>query len=378
MKTVSINAFGCHPRHGSERGLGWIWVKALSNKFKIICYTEIDSKDEIEKFSEIPNVKFVYINISTIGRKAIYNQGNYFGYLFYCYYQWIVFFKGLFNARTDYYHHLNMIGYRVPGLFWLLSIIKNSHSIWGPIGGTNLIPFSAYRGYGFKTVFKSNLKNIVNVINIFMPNVLLANIFYNKRVFVQKNFLSTLMISSNYYPETFIRDQSTRERTREYDFAIVGKLTHRKNHILAFDSLINSNLEKSKIVVIGDGVLMQNLKRYTKLRGINVKFTGNLEREKVVEYLKNTKVLIIASVDEGTSHAVVEAISQGCRIAGYKIGGHSRFQDEHLKDVTFFDTYKELVIKLSASIRSAISSNITVNNLNYSPEEFGDQFYKVP
>lgn len=375
-KSVSVNAFGCNPSFGSERGLGWIWVKELSKKYKVVCYTELDSKSEIERNNFHKNIEFVYINVSKLGHRIIYNQGNYFGYVFYFYYQWVVFFISLTKPRTDFYHHLNMIGYRVTGLFWLTAFIKSSKSIWGPIGGTNIIPFCTYYRYGYSELLKSTIKNIINFINLLAPNVLIANFFYGRRIFVHRNFMTSLMRAKNFYPETFIRDFSNENKLRDIDFVIVGKIVPRKNHILALDAIRLAGFKTKSIYIIGDGPQKKIIEDYCKKNSFNVKFTGNIERNDVVKLLSRSKVLINASVDEGTSHAVIEGLGQNCKIAGFRIGGHVGFQSEFLEKVSFFDSYRTLQRNLAKSIVRSYNSKFKPINNIFSVSNFSDIYYR--
>lgn len=376
VKTISINAFGCNPDFGSERGLGWIWISALSKNYDIVCYTEEDSRESIERLGvDLYNVRFVYINISRFGHRIIYNQGNYLGYIFYVYYQWLVFVKAILRPRTDVYHHLNMIGFRIPGLFWLVAIIKRSKSIWGPIGGINLVPLRVYSEYGIRVLIKSNLKNLLNVTNIFLPNVILANLFYNRRVFVYHSVITKMMFAQRFYPETFMRDVSHQQQLKSIDFVIVGKFDYRKNHLLAIDALAHAGFTNKKVYFIGDGSYKRVIENHAKRANLNITFTGNIPREEVIKILADTKVLINASVDEGTSHAVIEALSQNCQIAGFKVGGHSNYQSTYLSDVDFFDSYNTLVSNLSKSIKNAFNSTTVSESKEFSALKFANSFY---
>lgn len=83
-------------------------------------------------------------------------------------------------------------------------------------------------------------------------------------------------------------------------------LKKRKN----IDKLILAckDTEGVELTVIGDGKLRKSLEKLDK----NVKFTGYLEHDKVLEEMRNSDIFILPSVGETFGMVYLEAMSQGC------------------------------------------------------------------
>ena len=76
------------------------------------------------------------------------------------------------------------------------------------------------------------------------------------------------------------------------------------------DKLIEAckRLEGFELTVIGDGKIRKNLEKLDK----NVKFTGRLSHDKVLEKMRDGDVFILPSVGETFGMVYLEAMSQGC------------------------------------------------------------------
>ena len=77
---VGAQMLGHSSEEGSEPGLGWEWLKALSDKrlFRITLITESEFKDELlaEK-DNLENVEFVFVSQPKFVRRMCWNQGTF-------------------------------------------------------------------------------------------------------------------------------------------------------------------------------------------------------------------------------------------------------------------------------------------------------------
>jgi L-malate glycosyltransferase len=78
------------------------------------------------------------------------------------------------------------------------------------------------------------------------------------------------------------------------------------------------NLPEFELTVIGEGYLMESLK---KIEAKNVKFFGNLSHEKILEEMKQSKIFILPSVQETFCTTYFEAMVSGCITVGIKDDG---------------------------------------------------------
>lgn len=74
---------------------------------------------------------------------------------------------------------------------------------------------------------------------------------------------------------------------------------------------------------LGDGVFKDEMTDYAKKIGISsfVSFVGNVSASKVIEYLKDSDIFVLASKTEGLPRALIEAMSMGLPCIGTKVGG---------------------------------------------------------
>lgn len=93
----------------------------------------------------------------------------------------------------------------------------------------------------------------------------------------------------------------------------VGRLTMQKGQIYLLEAIskIKDKFPHIKVLIVGDGPLMENLKNYTKSSGIseNVIFTGS--RRDVTALLSIMDIFVFPSLWEGLPNALIEAMAAG-------------------------------------------------------------------
>lgn len=119
-----------------------------------------------------------------------------------------------------------------------------------------------------------------------------------------------------------------REESNERRVLSVGRLVHRKG----FSQLIRAmrivcNHEKSvRLRIVGTGPDMSSLRRLTASLGLtgNIEFLGQVAEDELVTEYQNSELLVMPSVYEPCSMAVLEAMSCGTPVAMSPYGGVAR------------------------------------------------------
>lgn len=123
--------------------------------------------------------------------------------------------------------------------------------------------------------------------------------------------------------ERFIFDDNVRTRIRtelgvgcnDVLFGHVGTFSPPKNHefIIGLFEKIVKKLNKCKLVLVGDGILKEEIERSVKRRNLesNTVFTGNVENPE--HYLMAMDYLIFPSIFEGFPVTLIEAQATGLR-----------------------------------------------------------------
>ncbi len=95
-----------------------------------------------------------------------------------------------------------------------------------------------------------------------------------------------------------------------YKIIVVGRLVRQKDHMTLLKALKKlKNKINFFVLIIGKGVLEQNLKKYCFLNNLSkqIKFIGY--KKNIYPYLKWTNALVLSSIYEGSPNVLIEAIS---------------------------------------------------------------------
>lgn len=99
----------------------------------------------------------------------------------------------------------------------------------------------------------------------------------------------------------------------------IGRLIRRKG----FEYLIKAlkGIEDIELDIVGDGVLLNNLKQIAANNKIQVNFLGNRLHNEIVDLYQRSDFFILPSLNEGMSNAVLEAMACGLPIIVTDVGG---------------------------------------------------------
>lgn len=94
--------------------------------------------------------------------------------------------------------------------------------------------------------------------------------------------------------------------------------------LMAVKKLVASGEGKNiRFVMVGDGSLKEKLRDFCRLHGLQsaVTFTGVLPIEKVWEWMKKSKVLVLPSIREPSGAVLTEAMAYRCYCIAARVGG---------------------------------------------------------
>lgn len=105
----------------------------------------------------------------------------------------------------------------------------------------------------------------------------------------------------------------------------VAEFSKRKNQkflIESLKSLISEGYNNVKLLLLGDGVLLDDMKQYSKTLGIedNIIFKGYIKE--VCDYYQISDICVSSSRIEGLPFNIMEAMSTGLPVIASKIKGH--------------------------------------------------------
>ena len=203
------------------------------------------------------------------------------------------------------------------------------HGHMGSSAAVYLSIANSYNRYTITHSHSSNNKNIVYNIATYSLRYQAKFLFacsqdagisrYGKREWIKRQ---GIVLNNAIDVNRFIFSSVTRDRLRKIhncynDFVIgsVGRFLKVKNHQFIIDIFneLNKKNRSSKLILIGEGELKQDIERKVDKLGLTdyVIFLGNIDN--VNEYLSMMDVLLMPSLYEGLGIAVIEAQTSGLK-----------------------------------------------------------------
>ena len=328
---ILISAYGCSPILGSEPGMAWQFIKAISKFHKLWIITEKekfeeDIKEELEKKPELEErIKFYYIK-KTRHRtlRKIWPPSYYWFYK-----KWQ---KNAYKlARSlneevnfDLVHQLNMVGFREPGYLWKLDL----PFVWGPVGGMGLFPWRFLPCAGFPGAIYHVSRNIFNIFHtkfLIRPQKAAAHsrgALIAATSEMQEQMLHSWGEKSHYISEVGQTEKiadcfSVRDSDSSLRIAWSGQHTYSKALPLLLQALAKLNDKiRWNLDVLGQGTQTKTWKNLSQKLSIgsNCHWHGWIPKNRAIVLMNAAHVFIITSLKDLTSSVTLEALSNGIPI----------------------------------------------------------------
>jgi len=325
---VLVSAYACSPYRGSEYGVGWGWVEAISKYHDLWVLTAAHCKDEIEaellsrpqlqsriRFSYIPKRRFFLADVNG-SPTHLYNYTNHWQ-------------KAAYEAGKrlhkeigfDIVHQLTYVGFRVPGLLWKL----DAPFVWGPIGGLEqttwaLIP--ALGVHGALHFFARNLLNDWDRRFSQAPKLAFAKADGGviaattgiKKEIARFYGHDSIVISEIGLPP--VTRKAPVQRLPAEPLSLLWCGLHLPGKALPFLlsalRMLPADLNW-KLTIIGSGPCSAKWQRLAKVNGLadRCDWLGQVPRQTVLQNMQAAHALVITSVYDLTSTVLVEALANG-------------------------------------------------------------------
>jgi glycosyltransferase involved in cell wall biosynthesis len=343
---ILVSSFACGPNWGSEVGMGWNWVIHLAAHCKLIVITEKGFQEEIEKTVGSLQLnyqpEFHYIDIGEKGRELFWKQGTIQFYGHYTRWQknaYKLAQKLYVEKDVDLVHQLNLTGFREPGYLWQLS--NKIPVIWGPVGGFSQVPFGYILNFSLKNKVFYFIKNLIHYLQVHYHhrvrnafkhvNFVFADSSTTKKVVKKVYHVDAVLMNETggNFMEFYAHKQFCANKTMQLLW--VGKMQGRKALPIAIE--VVSKLKDKlplKLTVVGDGPDEEKCRELVTSLGLDetITFTGKIPNTKVKEMMREKDLLFFTSLNEGTPHVVLEALSNGLPVLCHDICGHGDIVDE--------------------------------------------------
>ncbi len=324
---ILVSAYACSPIRGSEPGMGWGFVEAISKHHDLWVITEKEKfESEIEaEFERRPELreclKFYYIAKTRYRILRKIWPPSY--YWFYKTWQ-----EKAFTLATelhkqigfDVIHQLNMVGFREPGCLWKL----DPPFVWGPIGGMGILPWRFLTNLGLNGFFHHLSKNVINLFEMrylqrprkaaSKAKTLIAATPDTHDAIKRLWRGESEIICEVGPPSRIVSEHSLRKDAEPIRLVWSGLHVPRKALNLLLSALSSLPGEiKWNLDILDQGPRTKAWEKQADKLGIahRCSFHGWIPTDKAVSVLADSHVLIITSLADLTSTVLLEALSQG-------------------------------------------------------------------
>lgn len=321
---VLVNAYACSPNQGSEPGMGWNFVRCLSEKNELHIITESKYKKDILFYLENNPSEFSHCRFYFIKRERHNLLRKIWPPSYYWFYKsWqkkvLKFALELDKKENfDLVHQLNMIGYREPGYLWKM----HKPFIWGPIGGFNITPWNLLYTMGlYGLVFYLSR----NIINFFQMHTSI-------RVKEAMEKASAVMGATKEDADSIVRifgkkcsimpevgltrdekiEVSPKKRLQSEPLKLCWSGLHipRKSLNLLIEAL--QGIDNVELHVLGDGKKRKEWEHLSKKLGLkNIVWYGKVDRNSALQIMQKCDAFVQTSLSDTTSTVILEAMSFG-------------------------------------------------------------------
>ncbi len=334
---VLLSAYACEPGKGSEPGVGWNWVRMISEIVKEVwVITRANNRPVIKKAlaqKPMPNVHWVYFDLPSWA--SFWKKGQRGVHLYYYLWQIGIYFlaKRLYwQVGFDLVQHVTFVNYWMPSFLSLLP----GPFVWGPVGGGESAPKIFYRTFSWRGRIYEYLRSLARWLGEHDPFVCMTA---RKAAFALATTPETAarlrwlgaqkveVFSQVTFSEEEISNLATisPHKRNPFRFLSLGRLLHWKGFHLGLQAFARfvKEFPRSEYWLIGDGPERKNLEALAQKLGIKdkVRFWGKLPRNKVLQKLAKVDVLVHPSLHDSGGFVCAEAMAAGRPVICLDLGG---------------------------------------------------------
>lgn len=378
-KKILISAYAISPFRGSEYGAAWNTVTHLASQHEVwVLYGMSDNfmgdTQTMRKYVEetpLASVQFIEVQPGPLAKAITLLDKAGLGWFFYlAYYLWQK--KALRAAREvlktvdiDVVHQLGPIGYREPGFLWKL----DKPTVWGPIGGMNIVNKELLKGKAFSTRLKFKVKNAINYIQLnyskrIREAFLQADVLVAATSAGQQTIREKFGVDSYYLSEqgimsaAFLNESKFDHLNQQVQLVWSGTLIERKNLSMCLDVLAKVKQNNWILHILGDGPLKEKLQR----KAVELKLSnrliwyGHIPRPEAIRVMSGAHLHIITSIAEDNPAVIFEALTYGVPTLTMDHCGMGNVICDKCGIKIKLDTYDSIVNNMSVALESVLAN----------------------
>lgn len=336
---VLVSAFACDPTRGSERTVGWSWVKAAAELHEVVLITGSWNREYIQPWIEgtgISRVVYVDFPSDRIRRMGASSVGHYYAYMRWQHAAALEAARLHAEAGFDLVHHVTYGATWLPCFMYLVP----APLMLGPLGGAERCPSSLLRGLPLTGLAEEFVRVTVQEVFVRLTGVRRALKYARlclakteeSRAFLERNGAKRVLVATELsVPEDLLRqvcfeDDEIVDCARSApSFIAVARLEYWKGMHLAIRAfeLMSRAVDGASLTIVGDGPELERLKRLCNRLGVSaaVTFHPHMPRADVLRLLRRSTALVHPSLHDSSGNVLVEAMACGTPVVCLSAGG---------------------------------------------------------
>jgi glycosyltransferase involved in cell wall biosynthesis len=334
MMKIVVSAYTCEPGSGSEEGVGWNMAVELAKYYETWVLTRTIFRSTIEAElirNPLPSLHFVYFDPFGWTEDWRGRQGAV--QLHYYLWQIEAYFVGRSLHRKigfDLVRHATYVKFWSPSFLALLPV----PFIWGPVGGGEQAPKPFWKEFSLWGKIYETLRDLGQRLGESDP---FTRITAQRSALAQatteetaKRVLKMGAKNVQVFSAIGLSKQEIAHLERyampensPVRFISMGRLLHWKGYHLAVRAFAKADLPDAEYWLLGDGPERERLQSLAEELGVasQVKFWGNLPREKSLGKLGECHVLVHPSLHDSGGWTCLEAMAAGRPVVCLALGG---------------------------------------------------------
>lgn len=383
---VLVCAAMCHPDIGSEYAVGWQWVcqAAKHHRVTVIAGDARGTRGAVERvLASRPdlaaNTEFIFLPWFDPPRsRALKAAWTLVPTLYYRFYRrWLgcaadAAREVIAREPIDLIHLVTLTCYREPGAFLKLG----PPFVWGPVGGTQDVPWAFLPALGLFEGAKHGIRNILNrflfrssaaVRRALRGAAALAAMASDTRRAIHERFgVESVVIPATACTPEFGDPRPACGRERPVRFVFSGHHISRKGLPFALQALAELGAIPWTLDVLGDGPLSARWRRLVDRLGLSdrVRFLGKLPRADAIRAMAEGDVFVFPTLQEGWPTVVIEALSLGMPVITTNHHGMADMIDAECGFLARVDGPKHLIADLREALRSVATDRDLLERLS--------------
>jgi glycosyltransferase involved in cell wall biosynthesis len=324
-----MTAYACDPGKGSEAGAGWAWPAAAAEHHEVWLVTRSTNRQSIEKaLQDNPRPKLhpVYVDLPEWART--WKRGARGLYPYYLIWQLLARrrIRQLHaKVRFDVGHHITFATDWLPAG---VAFIPGLPVVWGPVGPGMSAPLRMWRSFGLRWLLQEAVRGGLTAGGSALfgrPTARRASIVVaqNRETAARYAWHPHVVVEQHVALEADLSAEALPAPGRNRRAVFVARLLPWKGLNVAIRALAEPEGSGWHLEVYGAGPERERAERFARRCGVSdrVAFRGLVPRTEVLSSLQTADAMLFPSSHESAGWAVAEAISAGCPVVCFDLGG---------------------------------------------------------